>query len=515
MRASLTWTAAGGLLLCLCWPGVVRADVVELKTGQRLSGEIIQQDAGSVHLKTRFGTQKISRADIVRIEKGDTPQVALKKLAKALAKDDAEGHYQASLEARKLGMRKLSEQLMEGAARIDPLHEAANTALGKVRYKGGFVTPEERDRLEKEARAAEMRAQGLVEHDGRYVTPEEKVKLAQGLVLRNGEWVDQDEAKRLDGFVKVDGAWVRVEDHAIDEFRAEIEELIGKRLTLVKTSHIAVYTDIEGDFAGKVAELLQKGHKRFAQEFKTGQGLDWMGERRIDVVVFKLRFDYQKFIDFLGSIHGMGSHWSQRARRVTSIYRVRPHGLASTYMANKGQKFTAAHCANMLGHVLIHSYREEGQNIPPFFDEAFAALTEFDLLGRNVVYSLGSGKYAKTMRDDEHQFFEDGLWAESLRKAMRTLGDTPLDQAVRRDHADLLQMDVAKGMALYQRWRGMGDDKLKVFFDRLKETWPKGDPPVTHPLVLQAVVHSFHAVEGKDIPVVDQELRKYAMQKMK
>ena len=491
------------------------ADKVRLRNGGVLEGEIINESADQVEIKTRFGVQKIPRSNIAEIERGDSPEVALRKLVAGLDEMDAESHYQAAMRARELGKRKLSQELLETAVRIEPLHEAANESLGRILYKGAYVTPEERDRLEKESRAAEMLSKGLVEYEGRYVTPEEKANLEKGLVLWNEEWIDRDEAKLRDGFVKVGGNWIRGEDHAADLLREEVSTVTGYDLLLVKTPHIAVYTDVGQEFAEKLAKMLEKGFISFTKEFKTGQGFDWLGDRRIDVFAFKLRFGYQKMVDFLGSEKGMGDRWAKRARRVVSIYRIQPSGLAATYMANKGQKFTAAHCANMLGHVLINRYRNEGQRLPPFFDEAYAALMEFDLLGRNVVFSLGNDRYDRTLQMDDSLFFEDGKWAEALRESMRSLSDTPLDQAVRRDHGQLLQMDVAKGMALFMRWRNMGDETVKKFFDGLRDTWPGGDLPTAHGKVLMSITHGFHAAEGKDIQLVDQELRKYAMKKLK
>src|SRR5690606_3445254 len=156
----------------------------------------------------------------------------------------------------------------------------------------------------------------------------------------------------------------------------------------------------------------------------------------------------EKFVTFVGAERGMGTEWGERAQRVVSVYRFDDTwAMGATYMANKGEAQTAAHCANMLGHILINRYGYEEQQLPPFFDEAYAGLFEFDLLGRNVVFSLGSGRYERSVQKDDLKFFEDGQWGEALRDAMRKRDDTPLENAVRRDFTDLVQMDVAKGMA--------------------------------------------------------------------
>src|SRR5690606_197268 len=114
----------------------------------------------------------------------------------ALAKDDADGHFELARFAEERRLRKQHQELLAKVLEIDPQHEGANQALGHVKYKGRWVSPTERDRLEQESRAEQMRAQGLVLHDGRWVTPEEQEKLAQGLVLHEGEWLEADEAKR-------------------------------------------------------------------------------------------------------------------------------------------------------------------------------------------------------------------------------------------------------------------------------------------------------------------------------
>jgi len=282
------------------------------------------------------------------------------------------------------------------------------------------------------------------------------------------------------------------------------------------TDHIVVYTDIEGEFGAKLAKLLEKGYGRFTKEFGSGAELGWIGGRRIDVFTFRLRFAYEKFVAWVGAERGMGSEWGDRAKRVVSVYRFDDTwAMGATYMANKGESQTAAHCANMIGHILINRHGYERQTLPPFFDESFAALFEFDLLGRNAVFSLGKGRYERSIQRDEMKFFEDGQWGEALRDAMRKRDDTPLDKAVRRDFSDLVQMDVAKGMALYHRWRTLGDDRMKLFFDTLRERWPPGNLPPNHVNVLTAITHAVHAVEKLDIPVVDQELRKFAMTKLK
>lgn len=506
--------ASLALLLVAVLAATARGDVVHLKNGARLEGTVVGEDEQGIRIQTKFGLQTFARADVLKVERGETPAQELARREQALPRGDAEACFELALFAGQNGMERDQLRLLKRAVRDNPLHEGAHHLLGNVRYQGRFVTVAERDRLLQEARAAEMRAQGLVEHEGRFVTPEEKQKLEQGLVLRDGEWISAHEAKVRDGFVQVDGRWVAGHEHWIDALTAEVEQVIGQPLTVVRMDHVVIYTDVEGEFAGKLAKLLEKGFLGFAEEFGTGLELDWLGGRRVDVFAFRLRFAYEKFVEWVGAERSMGSTWAERAKRVVSVYRFDDWTMGATYMANRGQEHTAAHCANMLGHVLINRYRFDGQLLPPFFDEAFAALFEYDLLGRNVVFSLGTGRYERSLQKEELKFFEDGQWAEALRESMRRLADTPLEQAVRRDFTDLVQMDVAKGMCLLRRWRTTGPDRVRTFFDALRARWPDGNLPPGHVKVQEAIVHAFHAVEEKDVGAVDQELRKFAMKKL-
>lgn len=493
----------------------VEADTVHLKSGGKLVGEIVAENDASIEVRTKFGVQRISRADVARVERGDTPGEELKKKLSELSPSDANGVYELALYAREHRLTKEFQALLEKTVEIDPMHAGANELLGRIKYKGKYVTPEERDRLEAEARREQMLAQGLVEHEGRFVTPEEKEKLEQGLVLRDNEWISADDAKVRDGFVKVADQWIRGEDHWVNETRREVSTAVERPLRVEVSDHVAVYSDIEGDFTTKLIALLEKGYQNFAREFGAGNELAWLGGKRVDIFAFKTRFQYEKFVTWAGSFRGLGADWGERAKRVVSVYGFAQWSMGATYMANRGGSLTAAQCANMLGHILINRYRFEGKALPPFFDESFAAMFEFDLLKKNAVFTLGSGRYERSLQKDELKFFEDGQWIEALRESMRTLADTPLEQAVRRDFSDLIQMDVAKGMCLFTRWRSMGDDTLKRFFDALRDRWPEGNPPPGHANVLQAIIHGFQTIEQKDIPVVDKELRAFAMKKMK
>lgn len=486
------------------------ADTVHLTSGGKLVGTITEETKTHVTVETKFGPQKIERSRVASIDRGLTPKEKIEAAVEALEPSDADGRFALAMDAKEAGLRQLHESLVADVLRLDKNHKDANEFLGNVLYRGDYVSVAKRERLEKEARAAKMMESGLVEHDGRFVTPEEKAKLEQGLQLRDGEWVSETEARARDGFVLHGDAWIRQEDAHVEEVKAEISKLLKHPFFVHTTNHVAVYSDI-ATVPKDLAELLERGWKVFTDEFELGPGLEWFGGKRIDIFVVKSRFDYQTFVDWLGTERGMGADWAARARDVISIFRYQTWGMAATYVANRGELDAAHHMANQLGHVLLNRYRCEGRRLPPFFDDAYAALMEFTLLDRNLVFTVGTGRYERSIVKDEMAFFEDGNWLEPLKNAMRSRSDTGLENVVRRDYGDMTQMDVGKGMALYMRWRSQDGGKVKKFHDALRDFWPGGNPAPGHVDVLRAIERAFRVVENKDIPPVDQELRRYVM----
>jgi len=84
------------LFLSLTLPAGVWADKVHLTNGGTLEGEVTTTD-DKVVITNKFGSVTL-RADEVRsVEHVATPAEEYKERAKALAPDDAQGHYQLAL----------------------------------------------------------------------------------------------------------------------------------------------------------------------------------------------------------------------------------------------------------------------------------------------------------------------------------------------------------------------------------------------------------------------------------
>ena len=130
-------------LLIFLLSTAVQGDVIHTTDGRKITGKIIREDADTVTIKARYGGEiEIDRLDIERIERGDLPEEIYEKKAKALKKDDAQGHYELGLWCRKNGLSAQAKREFEKAIAIDPEHEAVRKVLGYLKREGKWVLPD-------------------------------------------------------------------------------------------------------------------------------------------------------------------------------------------------------------------------------------------------------------------------------------------------------------------------------------------------------------------------------------
>ena len=94
---------------------------------------------------------------------------------------------------------------------------------------------------------------------------------------------------------------------------------------------------------------------------------------------------------------------------------------------------------------------------------------------------------------------------------LRRNGDTPLELAVRRGYAELTQMEVAKAMALVERWHRLGEGRLRRFYRTLRRLLPPADAPPGDPRIRGAIVAAVEEVEEAAFGEMDLVLRRFAM----
>lgn len=103
---------AGALLLCVLatGSGPLRADIIRLKTGGVLRGEIIRQDDKTITLRVPYGTMSIEKSHVKSVQKEDALRALLREAAALLTDgrtdaaarklEEAVGRFPASASAR-------------------------------------------------------------------------------------------------------------------------------------------------------------------------------------------------------------------------------------------------------------------------------------------------------------------------------------------------------------------------------------------------------------------------------
>ncbi len=155
------------LLLAVCVAAPATADVVHLKNGNTLEGQVEKTDDGVI-VTLPAGQVRITNDAIDRIEEKPSVIEQFKARAADLEAGDAEGHFALAQWAERHRLKEEAEALYRQVIAMDPNHAGARAALGHRLVDGEWMTEEQA-----------MAARGLVEYNGQWMTPEAATKLRE------------------------------------------------------------------------------------------------------------------------------------------------------------------------------------------------------------------------------------------------------------------------------------------------------------------------------------------------
>ncbi len=115
--------------------GACAGDVVYLKDGRKLEGTVTTT-ADTVTVQTKFGPATFPRSAVDRIEKKASSEEIYAEKAKAVAVDDAKGHYELGLWCKENGLSREAKAEFEKVIAIAPEHAEARAELGYVKIDG-------------------------------------------------------------------------------------------------------------------------------------------------------------------------------------------------------------------------------------------------------------------------------------------------------------------------------------------------------------------------------------------
>lgn len=151
---------------CLLTVSAAIADTVVLKEGGRVSGHV-RVSRTEVVVRIRPGMEvSFPKEQVKEIIFEKTAHEKFKRRIEKLAPGDAAGLYSLGLWAKAKGLKEEAARCFREVVELEPDHAGARKELGYMRHEGKWMLLEEA-----------MRKKGLVNYKGRWVTPEEKEQL--------------------------------------------------------------------------------------------------------------------------------------------------------------------------------------------------------------------------------------------------------------------------------------------------------------------------------------------------
>jgi hypothetical protein len=384
--------------------------------------------------------------------------------------------------------------LHERALELDPEHEGANAALGRVKHGGRWMTPAEREAAIVSAQEEEMRAKGLVRWKDEWVTPADKEKLEKGLRKHDGKWMTEEEIKASEGLVQHNGQWIPKADLAIAKLvdRAKRETGLGEVLRFAQSDNYAVFGDLEAaqlDDLLKTMERLQAEFVRILPSARDSRILD--GKHQL--YVFRKADPYKTFVRARFERQKREEGWSEsfarqeeervKARvRETSFWEFQPTPVSAHVQMPDPFEGLRAHCVHFGANILVTRYNRE-RFTTWWLNESIAYYLEKRVTGTIQTFSvdLGGEKYAAQTPEEaaKNPWLDATKWEGLLGQAVRAGRDPRLNQIKSKDlytaGNKLTAEDLAKGLSVVTFLLQDDARKFADFLDDVKTGTPRDE----------------------------------------
>lgn len=217
---SKKWTVLAYLTLVFVFSlNLLYGDIIHFKDGRSIEGKIIKEGPKQIEIKTKFGTVKIDRARILKIEYKKTADDTYQKMLKKLDRKDAYAIYDLAMWCKKNGKKQEYRKHLDEALLVDDQHDLANKEIGNIKFDGKWFT------------AKDLK---------NYKVNKEKRMKEQGYIFYAGQWMPEAEAKALMGYVEWEGEYIpRIEQyHRMGD--RDIEKTFGYPMRITDSEHFTI-----------------------------------------------------------------------------------------------------------------------------------------------------------------------------------------------------------------------------------------------------------------------------------
>src|SRR5262245_48349621 len=177
-------------------PMAAAGDEIFLKSGGQLSGRIVSRTDSQIEVDVGAGRIGVPTSSVLRIEEGRSPLDEYDDRASRIPAGDADGWVALGEWASSRGLGSKAREAYGRALAASPLDPRANEALGNVLVDGRWLSEDE-----------SYRARGYVQYEGDWVSPSER----DALQREQAAQADADRA-RQEADARVRDAEARAEE---------------------------------------------------------------------------------------------------------------------------------------------------------------------------------------------------------------------------------------------------------------------------------------------------------------
>lgn len=448
------------------------ADVVTVKGGRSFEGKVVAQDADKVVIETTFdGRHEVPRAEVLKVDTTVPP--LREQLAFRLA---AAGDVQALQDlagwARGKGFKAEVDEVWRKVLVLDPRNAKAHKALGHLKVGEAWLTPEQKAEADRAAEEAAQRAKGLVPHEGRWVTPQEKEALEKGLVRDGDDWVTEEEFHRRRGERRVDGQWVRVGE-AEGKARGEaLAKALGQEVGVLWGPHVDLFHDLAPEEAAACLDAAEKAVVGFTRLLRPVPG-DRLDDLRIEVFCAHKAPTYARYVERFADeaqvarIAPQFETWSSQASKARSFWWPHPVAACGQYLFPNTLPVLQSAVAHNVVQILLVRYRFNVRFSSHWLTEGLAYHLEMATLGRSHTFTVGRSGIAGG--GDPASWQDSAKWRDLLKAQALAGGDSPFPRlaVVRADGFTL--PDLVKAWSVVDLLVSIDPARFKAFVDATKE----------------------------------------------
>jgi hypothetical protein len=466
-RGALLGAAAVALL-----GGPARADVVTLKGGKTLEGKVVEQDADHVVVETTFdGRREVPRAEVVKVDTTVPPlreQLAFRLAGAA----DVAALTDLAAWAKGKGFQKEVDDVWRKVVALDPRNAKAHKALGHVRVGDAWLTPEEKAEADRAAEEAAQRAKGLVPYEGRWVTPTEKEALEKGLVRDGDEWVTEAEFHRRRGERAVDGRWVRVGEAEGRARGQALSKAIGEEVQALWGPHVDLFHDLSAQEGAACLDAAEKAAGAFLRLMRPVPA-DRLDDLRIEVFCANKAPTYARYVERFAEeaqvarIAPQFESWASQASKARSFWWPHPVAACGQYLFPNTLAVLQSAVAHNVTQILLVRYRFNVRFSSQWLTEGLAYHVEMATLGRSLTFTIGRAGIGGG--GDPAAWQDSAKWRDLLKAQALAGGDTPFPRLARARADGFSLPDLVKAWSVVDLLVAIDPAKFKAFVDATKE----------------------------------------------